>query len=107
MSNPDLAALLAEATATLARLSERVERMESRESEIETLLAKQKAERGELLTSKQIAPLIGLSWKVVHEWKSAGVIPAAIDEPGCLRFDLAAVRSALAARAAKKTPAAA
>ena len=100
--NSDLQTLLAEATATLARLTERVERMEKREAATEQQLATHKAERGELLTSKEIAPLLGINWQVVGRMKREGVIPAAIDEPGCLRFDLGEVRAALAARAAEK-----
>lgn len=54
-----------------------------------------------LMTSKEIAPLLGVSWQIVGRWKREGRIPAAIDEPGCLRFDLVEVRKALAARAAE------
>lgn len=52
-----------------------------------------------LLTSKEIAPILKVSWQTVTRWKIEGRIPAAIDEPGCLRFDLAEVRAALASRA--------
>lgn len=54
-----------------------------------------------LMTSKELAPLLGVSWQVLNRWKREGRIPAAIDEPSCLRFDLAEVRKALAARAAE------
>lgn len=52
-----------------------------------------------LLTSKELAEALAISWQVVGRWKREGKIPAAIDEPGCLRFDLAEVRAVLAARA--------
>lgn len=61
--------------------------------------AASEAEPSPLLTSKELGPLLGVSWQTVTRWKLEGRIPAAIDEPGCLRFDLAEVRAALAARA--------
>lgn len=54
-----------------------------------------------LLTAAELAEILALAPKVVRLWKRDGRIPAAIDEPGCIRFDLAAVRAALAARAAE------
>lgn len=59
-----------------------------------------KSQPSPLLTSKELGPLLSVSWQTVTRWKLEGRIPAAIDEPGCLRFDLAEVRAALATRAA-------
>lgn len=56
-----------------------------------------------LLSARELAPHLGLAtnggWQTVLRWKREGRIPAAVDEPGCIRFDLAEVRAALAARA--------
>lgn len=58
-----------------------------------------------LLTAKELAPLIGLStehgWRVALRWFREGRFPAAINEPRCVRFDLAEVKTALKARAKK------
>ena len=57
-----------------------------------------------LLSARELAHRLGLAdqgWQTVLRWKRAGKIPAAVDEPGCVRFDLAEVRAALAARAAE------
>lgn len=58
-----------------------------------------------LLTSKELAPLIGFNtpngWQIVLRWKKQGKIPAAVDEPNFIRFDLAEVKTALKARAKK------
>ncbi len=68
------------------------------------------AERGPevsepLLSAREIAPLLGLKqkrgWETVLLWRREGKIPAAIAEPNLIRFDLQAVRSALAERAQK------
>jgi len=59
-----------------------------------------------LLTAKELAPLIGLKspqgWQTVHRWKREGRIPAAVDEPHFLRFDLEEVKASLKARAKKQ-----
>lgn len=54
-----------------------------------------------LLTAAELAEILAIAPKVARQWKRDGRIPAAIDEPGCIRFDLAEVRAALAARAAE------
>lgn len=55
-----------------------------------------------LLTADELAQELSISKRTVHAWLSDGRIPAAIHEPQTLRFDLEAVRKALAKRAAKK-----
>ncbi len=57
-----------------------------------------------LLTAREVAPHLGVNWQIVHRWRKEGKIPAAIAEPGCVRFDLAEVRAALAARAVAARP---
>lgn len=52
-----------------------------------------------LLTAAELAEVLGIAAKVARQWKREGRIPAAVDEPGCIRFDLTEVRAALAARA--------
>jgi predicted site-specific integrase-resolvase len=54
-----------------------------------------------LITASELADHLGIAAKVCRQWKRDGRIPAAIDEPGCIRFDLAEVRKALAQRAAE------
>jgi predicted site-specific integrase-resolvase len=54
-----------------------------------------------LITAAELAEHLGIAAKVVTKWKRDGRIPAAIDEPNCIRFDLAEVRKALAQRAAE------
>lgn len=68
--------------------------------------AASKAQPSPLLTAPELATALSLKgegWQTIHRWKRAGKIPAAIDEPNCCRFDLAEVRAALAARAARAT----
>ncbi len=59
-----------------------------------------------LLSAREIAPLLGLKqeagWQTVLRWHREGKIPAAISEPTFVRFDLQAVRAALAERAKQK-----
>lgn len=54
-----------------------------------------------LLTSDELAEALAVHRNTVMNWLSSGVIPAAIREGKTLRFDLAAVKRALAKRAAK------
>lgn len=60
----------------------------------------------ELLTAEQLAPMIGFTCKsgkvIVGRWKNEGRIPAAVDEPNFVRYDLAEVRAALKERAERK-----
>jgi predicted site-specific integrase-resolvase len=55
-----------------------------------------------LLTARQLAKEIGISYRTVLEWTAAGVIPIAIHECRIFRYDIEEVRAALAKRAAKK-----
>jgi excisionase family DNA binding protein len=57
-----------------------------------------------LLTSDELAEALQVCKRTVKTWLSDGVIPAAIREGQVLRFDLPAVKRALAKRAAKNTP---
>jgi excisionase family DNA binding protein len=59
-----------------------------------------------LLTAEELADALQVSKRTVKYWLADGVIPAAIREGQILRFDLPAVKRALAKRAAKATPAA-
>jgi len=49
----------------------------------------------DLLTAKQLAEELGMSWQVVLRWNREGRIKATIDLPGMIRFDLLAVRKQL------------
>jgi excisionase family DNA binding protein len=57
-----------------------------------------------LLTSEELAEALNVSLRTVKSWLAGGVIPAAIREGKTLRFDLPAVKRALAKRAAKAAP---
>lgn len=54
-----------------------------------------------LLTADELAEACNVSPRTVKNWLAAGAIPAAIREGQVLRFDLPAVKRALAKRAAK------
>jgi excisionase family DNA binding protein len=58
-----------------------------------------------LLTSDELAEALSVHRNTVMNWLRDGVIPAAIREGKTLRFDLPAVKRALAKRAAKASPA--
>jgi predicted site-specific integrase-resolvase len=58
-------------------------------------------ENARLLTAAELADILAIAPKVARQWKREGRIPAAVDEPGCIRFDLSEVLAALAARAAE------
>lgn len=54
-----------------------------------------------LLTADQLAEELSIKKRTVKAWLADGKIPAAISEGNILRFDLEAVKRALAKRAAK------
>ena len=54
-----------------------------------------------LMTDIELAEALTVSRNTVRNWKDRGVITAAINEPGVLRFNLETVTKQLAKRAAK------
>jgi excisionase family DNA binding protein len=56
-----------------------------------------------LLTADELAELIGVTTRTIKTWLGDNIIPAAVREGNVLRFDEAAVRKALAKRAATRT----
>jgi excisionase family DNA binding protein len=55
-----------------------------------------------LITADELAEVLQVSKRTVKYWLADGVIPAAVHEGQVLRFDLPAVKKALAKRATKK-----
>jgi len=55
-----------------------------------------------LLSADQLGELIGCTGATVRKWHREGLIPAAVHEGYILRFEEAAVRKALRARAKAK-----